>query len=138
MIRALGFAILLLTLAAGLAACGSNGDAQEATPTPAPQPTADPSLPAGAIPVVNRDMGGSGEYRFAPSRLEFEAGEEVTLALISETEFHTFTVDELDISVEMNAGETVIFTFTFDEPGEYELICIPHQALGMVGEIVVR
>ena len=62
----------------------------------------------------------------------------MTFALVAEAEFHTFTVDELDIDVFMEAGETVRYTFTFDKPGTYKLICIPHQALGMTGEIVVE
>ena len=83
-------------------------------------------------------MGGSGEYRFDPAEFTFTEGQEVTFAIVAETEFHTFTVDELEIDVEIEAGETEMFTYTFDKPGTYELICIPHQAQGMVGEIVVE
>ena len=137
--------LILLSLVAGsLAACGSNGNGDEPTipvvSTP-DQPRAqatEPSLPAGAVKVINRDLRGSGEYKFDPSEFRFEVGQEVTFALVAEAEFHTFTVDELDIDVFMEAGETVRYTFTFDKPGTYKLICIPHQALGMTGEIVVE
>ena len=88
--------------------------------------------------MINRDLGGSGEYRFDPAEFRFETGQEVTFALAAETEFHTFTVDELEIDVSIDAGETIPFTFTFNRPGTFELICIPHQNLGMVGEIVVE
>ena len=133
---------LVFALAVGLAACGTGSDgAVRPTATASaqqPGPTATPSIPEGALRVINRDQGGSGEYRFDPDELRFKVGEEVTLALVSETEFHTFTIEELDINVSMDAGETVISTFTFDRPGTYELICVPHRALGMVGEIVVE
>ena len=135
------FALVFL-LVVGLAACGTGGDGT-ARPTATAsaqqsEPTATPSIPEGALRVINRDQGGSGEYRFDPDELRFKVGEEVTLALVSETEFHTFTIEERDINVSMEAGETVLSTFTFDEPGSYVLICIPHRALGMVGEIVVE
>ena len=29
-------------------------------------------------------------------------------------------------------------SFTFDKPGEYELVCIPHESLGMTGTITVE
>ncbi len=30
------------------------------------------------------------------------------------------------------------FSRTFDEPGTYRYICIPHEGAGMVGTVVVR
>lgn len=84
------------------------------------------------------DPTGSGEHVFDPADLEFSSGETVTIALTSEREFHTFTVAELDIDIAVNAGETKAFVVTFDEPGSYRLICIPHEALGMTGTITVR
>ena len=90
------------------------------------------------VRVTNRDVGGSGEYRFDPAELRFKAGQEVTFFLTGETEFHTFTVEELGIDVSLEAGEIVEYTYTFDEPGTFELTCIPHELLGMTGEIVVE
>ena len=134
---------LMFLLVAGLAACGTGGDGSATSPTATAstqrsEATSTPSIPEGALRVINRDMRGSGEYRFDPDQFSFKVGEEVTLALVSETEFHTFTVGELDINVSMDPGETVLFTYRFDKPGTYELTCIPHRALGMIGEIVVE
>jgi len=95
-------------------------------------------IPDGSIIVSNLDKGGSGKYEFSPSEFEFKVGDEVTFALTSETEFHTFTISELDIDVEIESGQTEIFTFDFDKPGEYRIFCIPHESLGMVGEIIVE
>ena len=52
-------------------------------------------------------------------------------------EFHTFTVKELEIDIFINAGESVQEVVTFDQEGTFELVCIPHEALGMVGEVRV-
>ena len=84
------------------------------------------------------DGGGGGPFSFDPAGLTFDAGETVEFTLVGESQFHTFTVEELGIDVNVNGGETVSFDYTFDEPGTYTLICIPHQALGMVGTITVR
>lgn len=138
------FVIAVAFFIALLAACGSDSDdggdnaatAPPATPPPAAAPT--PNIPEGAIQVINRDQGGSGEYAFDPADHKFSVGQEVTFAISAQTEFHTFTVDDLGIDLSVNAGETDIFTYTFDKAGTYKLYCIPHQALGMVGEIVVE
>ena len=93
---------------------------------------------ADVVRVENRDIGGSGEYKFVPADFNFELGESVTFEMSAETEFHTFTVDDLDIDEEMDAGETITFSYTFDRAGTFEIICIPHQAFGMKGVIVVK
>ena len=135
------FAVLL---AAASAACGSNGGEQEATVAPTvtaietPAAAPEPSIPDGAVTVINRDQSGSGEYRFDPSELTFKVGEEVTFALVAQTELHTFTVDELGINVFIDPGTTELFTFEFAKAGTYNLICIPHESLGMTGQIVVE
>ena len=142
-VRILSVALLSLLVAA-LAACGSNGDGGEEANTPASSSDSSatqasaPSAPTGVVRVTNRDAGGSGEYRFDPAELRFEVGQEVTFLLSGETEFHTFTVEELGIDVSLEAGEIVDYTYTFDEPGTFKLTCIPHEALGMMGEIVVE
>ena len=78
------------------------------------------------------------KYVFNPADITVNVGETVTLKLTSENEFHSFTVDDLGIDVEVDAGETEEITFTFSEAVTYELICIPHESLGMVGKIIVQ
>ena len=135
------FAVLL---AAASVACGSNGGEQGATVAPTvtaietPAAAPEPSIPDGAVTVINRDQSGSGEYRFDPSELTFKVGQEVTFALVAQAELHTFTVDELGINVFISPGTTELFTFEFAKAGTYNLICIPHESLGMTGQIVVE
>jgi plastocyanin len=87
--------------------------------------------------VVLQDPAGSGEYIFDPSELSFTKGECVDFTFNSESEFHTFTVDALDLDVSVDGGATENVAFTFDVAGEYELVCVPHELLGMVGTITV-
>jgi len=87
--------------------------------------------------VALQDPAGSGEYQFDPSDLTFAKGECVNFTFTSENEFHTFTVNALDIDVSIDGGETENLAFTFEAAGEFELICVPHELLGMVGTITV-
>ena len=88
--------------------------------------------------VSLQDPSGSGEYIFDEADLTFGVGESVNFVLEAEGEFHTFTVEELGINVAVTAGSTQELSFTFDTAGTYELICVPHKALGMVGTITVQ
>ena len=106
-----------------------------AAPAPAQQVIVEQVAPS--VTVELRDVGGSDRYEFEPSELVFTVGDWIYFILTSETEFHTFTVDELGIDVGGDAGETETFTFTFDRPGTFRLVSIPQEALGMVGTITV-
>lgn len=75
---------------------------------------------------------------FDPVNFTFSVGEAVNFTLFAEDAFHSFTVSELEINVEVNAGESGGLDFVFEEAGTYELICVPHEALGMVGTITVQ
>lgn len=152
--RLLPVAVVTSILSIMLVACG--GGAEPAAPTaqpsspPPPPPAAAPAAPAATggsgsagasggaqFEVILADPGGSGAYEFIPEDLTFSVGETVTFALIAESEFHTFTVDDLGIDEAVDGGATSSLTFTFDTAGTYDLICVPHEALGMVGTITV-
>ena len=145
MFRAFILGLLALLAPLAVAACGSDAEA--------PAPAEPPAAPAAAAEVQSapaaeedgskrivklEDPGGSGSYTIDPSEFVFNVGETVTFALTSETEFHNFVVDELGIDESVEAGETVEFTFAFNKPGTYSLICVPHEVLGMVGTITVQ
>lgn len=115
-------------------------------PIPPPAPTQAPEEGEGATEVIDgvkvtvnmNDNGGVGPFVYDPADLVFSVGEAVNFTLISEAAFHTFTVPDLDINVEVNAGEAGGLDFVFEEPGTYELVCIPHETNGMVGTITVN
>ena len=121
-----------------MVACGGGQAPTPTVPTkPPPTPPCAPA-PPGTASVNLEDRGGSGTYMFDPSEFTLDVGDTVTFTLCAESEFHTFTVEELGIDVDVNGGETVGFDFTFDQPGTFQLICIPHEALGMTGTITVK
>jgi plastocyanin len=137
---------ILLTVAACGGGDGASTDtapaavSQTAVPgtgqvTPA-APDAAPIAPT--LSVTLADPGGSGSYGFEPVDYTFSVGETVTFTLTSEAEFHTFTVDALGIDQNVDPGQTVEITHTFTEAGTFELICVPHQFVGMVGTISVN
>ena len=55
------------------------------------------------LSVKLQDVGGSGEYLYSPNEFAFSVGEKVTFTFTAETEFHTFTVDDLEIDVSVDA-----------------------------------
>lgn len=142
--------ILALIISLALAAAACNGDSEATSGASPPSTVAPAAAPpalstaaaapatAGAIAVSLQDPGGSGSYAFSPTEFSFSVGETVTFPLASEKEFHTFTVDDLGIDESVNAKTVVEITFTFDTAGTFEIICVPHQALGMVGTITVQ
>ncbi len=90
------------------------------------------------VDVSLRDEGGSGSYQFDPGELTFSVGDSINFVIESETEFHTFTVEELGIDASADAGQPLAFNFKFDRAGTFQLICIPHESQGMIGTITVR
>ena len=114
-------------------------------PIPAPVPTVDPSSQPTAVPLIGTrinvemiDNSGAGPFSYDPVDLTFNTGDIINFTFFTEAAFHTFTISELDINVEVNAGDVGTFDFEFIEPGTYEIVCVPHQALGMVGTLTIR
>ena len=108
------------------------------TSSSAPSSTGGTSVGGTPVTVSLQDPGGSGSYKFDSNALTFSVGETVSFTFNAESEFHTFTVEGLEIDVSVDGGSSETLNFTFDKPGEYKLICIPHEALGMVGTITVQ
>ena len=100
-----------------------------------------PHQPNGTpVDVTLADPGSGGAYEFisSSSGFDFKVGETLNLTLTAQTEFHTFTVDAAGLDVSVDKDQTVRFSVTFDRPGSYQLICVPHQGLGMVATINVK
>lgn len=127
--RAMALAILAFAIFA--LAFGCAAAAQDAAPPPPP-----PN--ARTISVNMSDCAGADGCAFSPSDFEFRTGETVRFQLVAESEFHTFTINELGVNEAINARQTRYLDVTFDRPGEYALICVPHESLGMTGAIAVR
>lgn len=119
---------------------GARGDAGAGTGRSGP----DRTVSGGDHVGMTRDL------RYAPNTLRVERGTTVTWENTSPI-IHTVTLDPdragdaASVSVpegarpfnsgEMEPGET--FSHTFEVPGEFLYFCVPHEAAGMIGTIVV-
>ncbi len=85
-------------------------------------------------------------FRFAPQRLELEAGVPTRIELTNEGSVeHALVVEPPDggrdwIHLHVPAGATDAATYELDRPGTYPVLCTiaGHTEAGMVGELVVR
>lgn len=157
-IRTLFGIVMVVTAVLGFTACG--GDEEEAVPTATNTPeavataTATATAAAESTATATPDDGGNGgdgatgnvisikqsenPYEFTPGVFTFDVGTTYTLSFSAPKEFHTFTVRDLDIDIFINAGETVEAVITPSTVGQFELICVPHEGLGMTGIITVQ
>ncbi|MER3484728.1 MAG: hypothetical protein C4345_00855, partial [Chloroflexota bacterium] len=80
------------------------------------------------------------ELQFNPSQITIPAGKEVKVTLRNEGALpHNFSIDALNISVNISPGETKEFTINAS-PGTYEFYCnVPgHKEAGMVGTLIAQ
>ena len=80
------------------------------------------------------------DYYFKPKTLSLTAGQPVTLKLENEGKnTHSFTISDLGIDNEVEAGKTKQVTVTPNKNGSFQLICRYHQASNnMVGTVSVQ
>ena len=77
-------------------------------------------------------------FYFGPTVLTGSAGQKFTVELKNEgTVAHTFTIDSLNIDVELQPGESKSISVTFPQSGFTEFYCRFHRTSGMVGELTV-
>ena len=142
-----------------LAACGNSSPSESSTGYESPPPpavsdklskssqttasnTADGLSPATGtgtqVAIINGDPGGkTGEYIFEPSVFNFKKGESVDFTLSAESEVHNFSIEQLSLDTDIDAGEILSFNYVFDTVGTYKFVCIFHEANGMTGTITV-
>ena len=79
-------------------------------------------------------------FQFEPGEITVAAGEDIAIVLTSEDLLHDFTIDEIEVHVAADRGETREGGLRADEPGEYTYYCtVPgHREAGMEGTLVVR
>ena len=63
------------------------------------------------------------QFSYSPSELTVNAGDRVTIQLVSNDVVHGLYVDGYDISVEADPGQTGILTFVANEPGSFRFRC---------------
>jgi uncharacterized cupredoxin-like copper-binding protein/mono/diheme cytochrome c family protein len=112
-----------------------------AAPTPAPEEgERGAGGEAGDVATSDQFTVESHDIFFTPTEIEVPSDTEVTILLPNlGASPHNFSIDELDISVDIAPGETKEVTITAPE-GEYQYYCnIPgHKEAGMVGTLISR
>jgi nitrite reductase (NO-forming) len=109
---------------------------EPAAESPEADAAAAEEAPAGAEPVTIE----SHDIFFEPAEVTIPADTDVTVSLPNEGAApHNFSIDELEISVDLAPGETKE-TVINAPPGEYEYYCnVPgHREAGMVGTLIVE
>jgi plastocyanin len=78
------------------------------------------------------------DFYFAPTVLEGEAGQALSLSLFNEGAApHTFTIDDQDVDVQLGAGESGQAEVTFPDSGALVFYCRFHVSGGMLGGLSV-
>ena len=112
-----------------------------AAPTPAPTDAAQGAGgEAGDVATSDQFTVESHDIFFTPTEIEIPSDTEITILLPNlGAAPHNFSIDELDISVDIAPGETKEVTINAPE-GEYEYYCnVPgHKEAGMVGTLIAR
>ena len=65
----------------------------------------------------------AGQFAYSPSELKVNAGDTVTIQLVSTDVVHGLYVDGYDISVEADPGQTATLAFIADKAGSFRFRC---------------
>jgi halocyanin-like protein len=83
--------------------------------------------------------GNGGAFAFDPPALRITTGSTVRWEWTGDGGGHNVTFEDADIdSGEVIPDADTAFEHTFEETGQYRYSCLPHQALGMKGAIIVE
>jgi plastocyanin len=80
----------------------------------------DAELQEGDVELVAQDI------EFRQTSLQAEGGEVSVFVENQDSTLHTFTIEELDVDLDVPASKSARVTFDA-EPGEYEFFCEPHK-----------
>lgn len=132
-LRVLGLFVLIVIGSTLMAACGGTTLATEprSTQDPQSQDKAEPAKSPSRLTIHAQDS------VFAPKRLDFPQGEEVTLNFVNDGELpHTFTIRDLDVDTgTVRPGASRVVSFTVPESNT-PFVCTIHEFEGHVGTIV--
>ena len=63
------------------------------------------------------------QFAYSPSELKVNAGDTVTIQLVSTDVVHGLYVDDYDVSVEADPGQSATLTFVADKTGSFRFRC---------------
>lgn len=137
-VRSLFPLLIAVPLALAIAACGddddnASGDGTAGATSPAAETTASPeaTTPSGESEAIDIS---AQDFAFAPASISGVAGEELTATITNTGSApHTFTIDDLDVDVQLGAGEAATVSFT--STGDDTFYCRFHRSAGMEGTL---
>jgi plastocyanin len=121
-LRVLGISMVMILALAFVAACNGDDDGDVANGN-------------GSITIETPSLS------YDPDSISMNAGENLEVTVDNtDTQLHTFTIDELGIDLEVDAGESGSVTIEAPDAGEYEFYCtVPgHREAGQVGTLTVN
>lgn len=79
-------------------------------------------------------------FAFDPDEITVSVGEDVAIVLSSDDLLHDFVIDEIDVHVAADRGETSEGGLRAETPGEYSYYCAVagHREAGMEGTLIVE
>lgn len=80
-------------------------------------------------------------WRFEPSEIRVPAGSTVEFVISTKDVIHGFWIGNTNVNAMVLPGEVTVVEHTFDEPGEYTVMCHEYCGLGhqaMSGKIIVE
>jgi plastocyanin len=90
-----------------------------------------PVAASGDVTLATQDS------EFRPGTISAEGGEVTVFVENADNTLHTFTVEELDVDLQIPGKANGKVTFDA-EPGTYKFVCVPHEGLGMTGTLEIR
>ena len=92
------------------------------------------------VPGARRIEVDATSFAFDPDTITVRAGEDVAIVLRSDDILHDFTIDDVDVHVAAEGGETAEGGMRIDEPGTYDYYCTVagHREAGMEGTLTVE
>ena len=129
--------IVTAVLALGLLGAACGGSEEPAGPTGATggEPTGEPT---GAATGATGTAGPSVtlvNFMFDPDPIEAAPGSTLSLRNTNPTTPHTFTVEDIDVTLDPMSSTEVTVDLG---PGEYDVICRFHEGKGMTATLVVE
>ncbi len=124
--RFVGFSLILVLGLAFAAACNGDDDADDAD---------DAANGNGSITIETPGM------EYDPDSISMSEGEDLEVTIDNtDNQLHTFTIDELGIDLEVDAGESDSVTIEAPDAGEYDFYCtVPgHRESGQEGVLTVE
>lgn len=77
---------------------------------------------------------------FEPATIELRAGRPVNVTVVNDGKsVHDFTLEQAEVHVNVEPGDSKVTSMTIDEPGTYTAVCTVegHEEAGMTIDVVV-